>query len=191
ISKAGFVVIHDGAERIRSWSAMACQREVASVPKKFHRELIGTSVVAAGAAAIAVFFGGSLAWRARRGGWGATAAVVGARVALTIPGPVVGAALIQLFNNDLPPRLPLGDGVTKSWLLLLYDQTPLAPIIAQAIRALPLSILLLWHSFATLDSDVLDAAALDGLSPARVFWKIALPQHWRAALAGSIAAFAV
>src|SRR5207248_10252416 len=36
------------------------------------------------------------------------------------------------------------------------------------IRALPLSIMLLWHSFATLDRDCLDAAALDGLSPARV-----------------------
>jgi len=112
-------------------------------------------------------------------------------LALTIPGPVVGAALIRLFNHDLTPRLPLGDGITKSWLLLLYDQTPLAPIVAQAIRALPLSILLLWHSFTTLDSDVLDAAALDGLSPARVFWKIALPQRWRAVVAVSIAAFAV
>jgi iron(III) transport system permease protein len=191
ISKAGFVVIHEGTERVRSWSAAACLREVASVPHKFGREIVGTVEVAAGAAAIALLVGGALAWRARRGGWRAAPAIVAAVLALTIPGPVVGAALIQLFNHDLPPRLPLGDGVTMSWLLLLYDQTPLAPIVAQAIRALPLSILLLWHSFATLDSDVLDAAALDGLSPGRVFWKVALPQRWRAVVAVLIAAFAV
>jgi len=135
--------------------------------------------------------GGVFAWRARRGGWLAAGAILAAVLALTVPGPVVGAALIQLFNHDLPPRLPLGDGTTKSWLLILYDQTPLAAIVAQAIRALPLAIMLLWHSFATLDSDVLDAAALDGLSPARVFWKIAVPQRWRAIIAAWIAAFAV
>src|SRR5205085_12508858 len=77
------------------------------------------------------------------------------------------------------------------WLLLLYDNTPLAPMLAQAIRALPLATMLLWHSFSTLDNDVLAAAALDGLSPARVFWRIALPQRWRAVLAAWLAAFAV
>jgi ABC-type Fe3+ transport system permease subunit len=191
ISKAGFVVIHEGAERTRAWSAVACLREVASVPQKFGRELIGTTEVAAVAATLALLVGGPLAWRARRGGWRAAPAIIAAVLALTIPGPVVGAALIQFLNHDLPPRLPVGEGATKSWLLLLYDQTPLAPIIAQAIRALPISILLLWHSFATLDSNVLDAAALDGLSPSRVFWKVALPQRWRAVIATSIAAFAV
>jgi predicted metalloprotease with PDZ domain len=93
----------------------------------------------------------------------------------------VGAALIQLFNHDLPPAISLPDGTSKSWLLLLYDNTPLAPIVAQAIRALPLAIMLLWHSFATLSDDVLAAAALDGLSPRRVFWKIAVPQRWQVA----------
>jgi len=110
---------------------------------------------------------------------------------LTIPGPLVGAGLIRLLNYDLPPAIPWGAGTAKSWLLVLYDHTPLATIIAQAIRALPLAILLLWHSFATLDRDVLDAAALDGLSPARVFWQIALPQRWRAVVAAWIAALAV
>src|SRR5262245_53566070 len=88
ISKAGFVVIHQGAERIRSWSAAACLREVASVPHKFGREIVGTIEVAAGAAAIALLVSGALAWRARRGGWRAAPAIVAAVLALTIPGPV-------------------------------------------------------------------------------------------------------
>jgi iron(III) transport system permease protein len=191
VSKAGFVVVHQGAERIQAWSAAACLHEVASVPRKFNRELLGTAEVASAAAAIALIAGGVLAWRGRRGGWRAAPAILLAVVALTIPGPVVGAALIQILNHDLPPRLPTGDGMAKSWLLLLYDQTPLAPILAQAIRALPISVLLLWHSFATLDRDVLAAAALDGLSPFRVFWRIALPLRWRAIAAAAIAAFAV
>ncbi|MBW8884465.1 MAG: ABC transporter permease subunit [Planctomycetia bacterium] len=191
ISKAGFVVEHVGEERIRTWSAAACLYEVATVPQRFSRELMGTIEVASGAATISLLVGGALAWRARRGGWRGAPAIAAAVLAMTIPGPVIGAALIQVFNHNLPPQLPIGDGVTKSWLLVLYDQTPLAPIIAQAIRGLPLSVLLLWHSFATLDSDVLDAAALDGLSPARLFWRIALPQRWRAIVATSLAAFAV
>lgn len=191
VSKAGFVVLHGGEERIRSWSAAACLGEVAAVPQRFAGEFRGTIMVAMSAATVALLLAGVLAWRARRGPWAAAPAIAIAVLGLTIPGPLVGAALIQLFNHDLPPAISLPDGTSKSWLLLLYDNTPLAPIVAQAIRALPLAIMLLWHSFATLSDDVLAAAALDGLSPRRVFWKIAVPQRWRPILATWIAAFAV
>jgi ABC-type Fe3+ transport system permease subunit len=191
LSKAGFVVVHEGRARVVSWSASACLHEILSVPYRFPKELSGTALVATGAASMAMLAAFVLAWPARRGGWPAAAAVIVTVLGLTIPGPLVGAALIRLLNHDLPPAIPLADGTTKSWLLVLYDNTPLAPMIAQAIRALPLSVLLLWHSLATLNRDMLDAAALDGLSPARVFWRIALPQRWRAALAAWLAAFAV
>src|SRR5439155_3671253 len=102
ISKAGFVVVHAGAERIRAWSAAACLHEVATVPQRFSRELMGTIEVATGAATIALLVGGTLAWRARRGGWRAAPAIAVAVVAMTIPGPVIGAALIQVFNHNLP-----------------------------------------------------------------------------------------
>jgi ABC-type Fe3+ transport system permease subunit len=110
---------------------------------------------------------------------------------LAIPGPLVGSALIEIFNHDVPPRISLGDGTSKSWLLTLYDQTAAAPMLAQAIRALPLATLLLWFSFARLSDDVLEAAALDGLSPLGVFWQIAVRQRWRAIVAAWVAAFAV
>jgi ABC-type spermidine/putrescine transport system permease subunit II len=74
---------------------------------------------------------------------------------------------------------------------VLYDDTPIAPIMAQAIRALPLTTMLLWHSFATLSADALAAASLDGLSPARVFWRIALPQRWPAIAAAWILGLAI
>jgi ABC-type Fe3+ transport system permease subunit len=110
---------------------------------------------------------------------------------LAIPGPLVGAALIQVFNHDIPPAVWLPGGTAKSWLLALYDETPLAPILAQAIRALPLAVMVLWHSFRTLSDDVLDAARLDGLGPVAVFVRIAVPQRWRQIAAAWLAAAAV
>jgi iron(III) transport system permease protein len=161
------------------------------VPRNFAREFGGTLQVAAGAAAIALCAACALAWRARRDGWSAWLAIAIVVLGLAVPGPLVGAALIQIFNHDLPPNIPLADGTTKSWLLAIYDHTPLVPMIAQAIRATPLAILLLWHSFSTLSDDVLDAAALDGLAPRQVFWKIVVPMRWGAILATFIAAFAI
>jgi len=190
VIKAGFVVVQQTGERLPSWSAISCLQEVATVPRRFAVEFRDTAEVASGAATLALVVASFLPWRARRSGVWSVATVSFIVLGLAIPGPLVGAALIRLLNHDLPPALPLGDS-RKSWLLLLYDNTPLAPIVAQAIRALPLARLLLWHSFATLSDDVLDAAALDGLSPRQVFWRIGVPQRWRSILAAWIAAFAI
>jgi iron(III) transport system permease protein len=191
VAKAGFVVIRNGESRIPSWSLKASLEQLAGVPARFDAELWDTVTLAAGVASVVLLAAGSLGWIARGGGRWATPAMTAVVLGLAIPGPLVGAALIQLLNHDIRPAIPLSDGTAKSWLLVLYDDTQLAPLIAQAVRALPLATLLLWHSFATLDDDVLAAAALDGLSPLRVFWKIAVPQRWRAIAAAWIAAFAV
>jgi iron(III) transport system permease protein len=191
ISKAGFVVIHNGPERVASWSAGKCIAEVAAAPSRYGREICGTLATAVSAASLAVCVAAVFAWPARRGGRQAIPTLVATVVAISVPGPLVGIALIGLFNHDIPPRISLAGGDAKSWLLALYDNTPLVPIIAQAIRALPLTIMVLCRSFATLNGDVLAAAALDGLSPWRVFWKIAVPQRWPAIAAAWIMAFAI
>jgi iron(III) transport system permease protein len=165
--------------------------EVAAAPSRYGREICGTLVTAICGATVAVCVAASLAWPARGGGKRSIPALTATVVSLSVPGPLVGIGLIALFNHDIPPRIVIGGGEAKSWLLALYDNTPLAPIIAQAIRALPLTSMVLWHSFAGLNRDVLAAAALDGLSPWRVFWKIAVPQRWPAITAAWIMAFAV
>jgi iron(III) transport system permease protein len=190
INKAGFVVLHEGDTRIRSWSALVALREVTSAPQRFGVDFSWTLRVAAAAATLALVVGVGLAWLACGGGRRSGPAIAAIVLSATIPGPLVGVALIQLFNHDLPPRL-MWAGASKSWLLILYDHTPLAPIVAQSIRALPLATLIAWHSFRSLSSDVLAAAALDGLSPLRILWRVALPQRWRALLAAWLAAFAV
>lgn len=191
ITKAGFVVVQEHGSRVAGWSALTCLREVGRAPVRFSRELIDTALVATGAATWALALGGMLGWIARRGGWRAAPAIAVIVLGLVLPGPLVGMSLIQLLNHDVQPRLPLDDGTHKSWLLILYDDTAMAPILAQGIRALPLVTLLVWASFASLNRSVLEAAALDGLSPRRVFWRIALPQRWRAIAAAWLAGLAI
>jgi iron(III) transport system permease protein len=191
VVKAGFVVIHDGNERVASWSAVKGVAEVAAAPIRYGREIRGTVLTAVCAATLAVSVAAALAWAARRGGRGAIPAFAATFITFAAPGPLVGIGLIALFNHDIPPRLLAGESEVKSWLLILYDNTPVVPIMAQAIRALPLTILVLWHSFATLNRDMLAAAALEGCSPWHVFWKIVVPQRWRAITAAWIMAFAI
>src|SRR5262249_21718212 len=163
-------VIQQGGERLPSWSAISCLKEVAAVPPRFAPEIRDTGGVGSGAATPAPVAPPFVPWRRRPpGGRRAISAASSNLLRLAVLGPLVGASLVRLLNHDLTPLIPLGD-TRKSWLLLLYDDTPLAPILAQAIRALPLATLLLWHSFTTLSQDVLDAAALDGLSPRQIFW---------------------
>jgi iron(III) transport system permease protein len=191
IAKAGFVVEHVGGERRPSWSALVALREVCTAPWRFSIEFGWTLIVAAGAAMLAWIIALPLGWYARSGNWHALPATIATVLGLAIPGPLVGVALIWLLNRDLPPAISLAGNPPKSWLLVLYDQTPLAPILAQAIRALPLATLLAWHSFRTLDPDVLAAAALDGATPWQTFRRIAVPQRWRPLAAAWLAAFAV
>jgi len=176
--------------RVRSWSALKCLTEIITAPWRFADAFGWTLAIAVAAATAALIFSIWLTWPARQSGWRSIPAIVVIVLGLAIPGPLVGVALIWLFNHDVPPQITLG-GMPKSWLLILYDDTPLAPIIAQSIRALPLAALLAWHSFRTLDGNVLDAAALDGASPWQIFWRIALPQRRTALAAAWLAAFAV
>ena len=191
VSKAGFVVEQRGVERVHGWSAAKCIHEVARAPREFAPEFRHTITAAAGAAFLALTVAIVLAWPARRGGWRAAPTVAAAALALAVPGPLVGVGLMHLFNHRLPPNFPLPGGGSESWLILLYEKTLVAPAIAQAVHALPLAILLVWHSLATLSDDELAAAQLDGAGPLRTFWLIALPQRWLALGGAWVASFAI
>lgn len=189
VIKAGHVVELRDGKRQRHWSAAACLARVASAPREFAREGRDTLLVASGAAALALVGASVLGWGWRTSGWPRRLTSALLLIALVTPGPLVGVVLILLFNHDLPPHLPWQDG--KSWLLWLYDDTPLAPMLAQAIRALPLAGLLLGYSFSTLRDDLLAAAALDRVPFWTVCWRIVLPLRWRALAAAGLVAWAV
>ena len=184
ISKAGFVVVHEGGQRVQSWSLAKCLTEVALAPWRFRFEFSWTLVTATGAAWIALLAAVALAWPARRGGWRGGLALVVTALALAIPGPLIGVGLVWIFNRSLWPG-----GFEP--LVELYDHTPVVVMLAQAVHALPLATLIAWHSFRTLSDDVLSAAALDGASPWQALWRIALPQRWTALVAAWLASFAI
>ena len=76
-------------------------------------------------------------------------------------------------------------------LVKLYDQSILAPVAALAIRGLPVATLILWHAFATLPREVLDAAAVDGAGPIGRLVRIALPSRLPALALAWLVALAV
>jgi iron(III) transport system permease protein len=101
---------------------------------------------------------------------------------LTIPGPLIGIALIALLNQ--PADSPV------SFLGWLYDST-FAPWLVQSLRALTLATLILWPAFASVPQVMLDAAASDGAGRIGQMLRIALPQRWPAVAAAWIVGFAI
>src|SRR5204863_6243102 len=106
-------------------------------------------LIAAGAAIAALVMALPLAWLAKRGGAGGIPGLLVGAAALAIPAPLLGIGLIHLLNDS---SLPL------AWL---YD-TIAAPIIGQAIRALPLALFIAWLAFRSIPQEQFEAAAVDG-----------------------------
>lgn len=83
-------------------------------------------------------------------------------VFISLPGPLVGVLVIYLLNRDTPP------------LGYLYDNTILAPVLAQQFRLLPLAWLLCISLAATIDTGTRQQMRLDGVtglvSGCRVLW---------------------
>jgi ABC-type Fe3+ transport system permease subunit len=180
VAKAGFVVVQEGDQRRRGWSALKALEVIVRAPQDFGYEFGWTAAIAVAAATLAVVLAVALAWPARRGGRGVLPMLAVCALCLVVPGPLVGVALIGLFNRpSLPP------------LVWLYDETLVPSILATTVRTLPLAVLLVWHSLATLRDDELAAAALDRAGTWRTLWQIVLPQR-RLAIAGAwLAAFAI
>jgi ABC-type Fe3+ transport system permease subunit len=178
--KAGFVVVEVAGVRQRSWSAAKAWEVVNQTPWRFSEEFGWTLAIALPAACVAMGLAIALAWPARRGGWWAMPAIVVCTLCLAIPGPLVGVATSHLFN------------VPWSKLLQsLYDDSLVPTILTVTVHALPIAVLVAWHSFASLRDDELSAAALDGSGPFTTLWRIALPQRWPALAGAWLAALAV
>src|SRR5262249_11425071 len=137
-------------------------------------------LIAACAATTALAIALPLAWNARRSRGRAMFAWVTIAMGLALPGPLVGLALIAIFQ-----------AADWSWLADLYDHS-IAPVwIAQTIRALPLCTLVLWYALRTMPDDLLASATLEGASAARRFFRIVLPERWPAVAVAWLVAFAI
>ncbi|MGA2796654.1 MAG: ABC transporter permease subunit [Thermoguttaceae bacterium] len=101
-------------------------------------------------------------------------------VLLTVPGPILGIAVIRLLNR---PELP--------GLVWLYDQSILAPWLAVYLRSLPIVALIMWQALQTVPAEILESAMIDGAGPVVRLWRIALPMRWPAAAVAWLAALAI
>jgi len=161
--KAGGQVVLSDAGTVQTWSPAKCAVIVATSPWRYRREFGWSLALGALAATAAVLAGAVLAWFARRGRLRMAAMLSVCAVGLSLPGPIVGLALIRLL--DRPGCRLLG---------YLYDQSILAPWLALAIRGVAPATLILWHALRTVPQELLDAAAVDGAGRWRRFWGIAL-----------------
>jgi iron(III) transport system permease protein len=178
VYKAGVIAQPTEAGVARFWSTGKCLHIVAASPMRYKKQFGLSLLIAAGAATIALAGSVPLAWFAKRGGLPAAPAVLIGAASLAIPAPLLGIGLIHLFNDS---SLPL------AWL---YD-TIAAPIIGQAIRALPLAIFISWLAFRSIPRDQFEAAALDGAGACARFFRVALPQRRPALAAAWLTAFLV
>jgi iron(III) transport system permease protein len=136
--------------------------------------LLASLVWASIAAMLATALAFGLAWIGRRSrAWRWT--MLGA-MALTLatPGPVAGMAL-KVAYLDWPE----------------LSDSPALTVLAQALRALPYVLLVLWPFVRSFPQDYLDAAALDGHGPAARMLRVALPLSLRALLAAWMVALAL
>jgi iron(III) transport system permease protein len=180
--KVGGLVTVTETGRVRSWSAAKVAERMIAAPNEFGGELWLSTKIGAAAATAALAVGVPLAWSlrlARRTPWLRMTAIA---LSLTIPGPLIGVALVRLLNR--PPDSPL------SFLAMLYDSN-FAPWLVQTIRALPIVTLILWPALSTIPQVMLDAAAIDGAGWWSRLVRIALPQRWPAAAAAWLVGFAI
>jgi iron(III) transport system permease protein len=183
VYKAGLSVEGVEQERLRRWSLIKAITLFLTGPWRFREELSWSLVLAQLASASAVVAAVPLAWWAcrRRAGAVLTAAIV--VIALAIPGPLVGLAIVTCFTR-----------IDHPWISYLYSQTVAAPWMALTVRSLPLVLAIVWLRFQAIPHSDLDAARLAGASGVRQLRLVVLPQSTAALgaawLAGVIVALA-
>ena len=187
LGKAGAVVTPSAEGVMQTWSLGKAISLVASSPWEHRREL-GWSVIIGGVASVAAVMGGVLlGWGMRVRGYPSlpTALMLALLLAIgfAIPGPLLGVWIIGWLNHP---------GDSMLWpLTWCYDHTILAPVLAQFLRALPLTTLIVGAQFASLPQDVLDSARSDGAGWWRQLTSIALPWCWPAVAAAGCMAMIV
>jgi iron(III) transport system permease protein len=164
--KAGVIVQQFGAQRIRSWSAWEFLRTVALSPGEFSEDFLWSLSIGSLASILAVTAAVPLAYAATRAPRRSLVVIVPAAVCLALPGPLLGMGLIALLNR------PESDIVAY-----LYDQTVLAPCVAMTVKALPLTLLILWYAFRTIPREMLDAAMVDGAGVTGRLVRVVVPQR--------------
>ncbi|MFO0789353.1 MAG: ABC transporter permease subunit [Pirellulales bacterium] len=189
--KAGIHVTATDAGRVRAWSAWQLAARLAAAPVQFRGEIWLSTWLGVCAASTSVAIGLVVAWamcgaRGQESGWGPTlmraVGLLLVVVCLTVPGPLLGLAVIRVLDR------PVGSPLAA--LGALYDSN-FAPWLVQVIRTVPIATLVLWPALASVPRVMLDTAAMDGTGRWGQLVRIAAPQRAPAIVAAWLIAFAV
>ena len=181
--KAGLQTERVVERPVRTWSPMKAARMVVLSPWEHRREARWSFTIGGLAAGAATVVGVLIAW-ALRTRWlppRFTAIVLG--IGFAIPGPLLGMWVIRLLNQP--------EDAAFSFLSWWYNDTILAPVVVQFLRAVPLVTLVLTAQFASVPQDVLDSATTEGAGGWRQLLGIGLPLAWPAVLAAACMALIV
>jgi iron(III) transport system permease protein len=126
------------------------------------------------AATLAILIAGTLAWASRRSLAWRIVALGTLALTLATPGPVAGMALVLAYR-----AIPL-----------VYDSAAMV-VMAETLRTLPYSLLILWPFLRSFPQDYLDAAALDGQGPWGQIFRVVLPLSRRPLMAAWAIAFVI
>jgi len=179
--KAGIVVSQTETGRERSWSPLKAAAVVLAAPEEHAREFGWSGMLAMAVAFGTVVLGLCLANLAVSGRKRSGAVFLITAFTLSLPGPVLGVWLTELFT------LGASRGPAAPAIAYLYDRTILAPWVAQTIKILPLAVLILWHARKSVAAAVLETATLEGAGVLTKLWRIVVP-NIRAALALTLVA---
>ncbi|MFK8113972.1 MAG: ABC transporter permease [Rubripirellula sp.] len=142
------VVVEDGVLQA-TWSLSACLTRLTTAPKTFSDEYFWTALISitTGLAALGIAWPlaalGRTHRRFERSLDGVTIAM------LTIPGPIVGLALVSFFQLPIPGFRGL------------YHQSIVPTVIALLVRALPVAYWMIRVGYRRIDTPTLEAAQLD------------------------------
>jgi iron(III) transport system permease protein len=115
-------------------------------------------VLAAVGATVAAALAWALAWLSRKPGPWRVVTAFAAALALAVPGPVAGMALVFAYRS----------------IPVVYDSAAMV-VLAAVSRTFPFAFLVVWPQIRALPPEYLDAVTVDGLSPSAIIRRIALP----------------
>ncbi len=172
--RAGRVGGSASGGRPPNWSASGLLGTLRFAWSEASWPLAQSAMLAAVGAFAAVVLAWSLAWAGRRPGVWRMVAAGSFVLALAIPGPVAGMALVFAY---------------RSWSVV-YDSAAMV-VLAAVLRTFPYAMLVVWPALRSVPPALLDAAAVDGLGPWGQALRVALPMTRAAVVAAFGVAFAL
>jgi iron(III) transport system permease protein len=149
IVKLGHEVIVQNDLVQASWSLSACLERLIAAPTNFSAEYQWTAIIAVLTGLLAVVIAWPIAAIGRTRRRTERCIDLATIVMVAIPGPIVGLAVVSIFQTDVPG------------FRTLYQQTLLPTILALLVRAGPVAYWVLRSGYRGIETSVLESARLD------------------------------